>query len=303
MALKNCYGAFATKGYDLESYCATLDLAKATGQTAEVSKDVHFVLDTAVGVPSFPAPILHGGIVYVDAREFTTVAKDGSMQIKNMIEAPLRFDQACWEAIWAGNLIPPERIMTQMMYHVEVYSKWLSGAISQAYALDYMQQTQVMAACSLFVVGQYHNHIEGDVNTFRLQEMVARTLNIDINIYESITVDADNLFPRSLDEFIELLKNSNITPRLRDISSLSITQATGGSFWGVSQDRVLVSLAIEYPPAFYVIMSTCLTNTMFKKTRIGGVISKAKAGRTQETFLTAYQQIIARNTAPRQKRD
>lgn len=303
MALKSSYDAHPLKDYVLDSIRASIDIAKTMNQLIKVSNDVYFVVDTASDIPPFPAPIIHDDVAYVDAREFTTTDKNGNLKVRNPIEYQLRYEQACLELVWTNGLVPHERLMTQMSYHIEVFSKWVAGALTRTYALNPTQEMQVMAACSLYAVGQYYNNIEDEITTFRLQEMVAKKLNINIQMYEGITGATEYLFPRNIDEFVELLKESDITPRLRDISSMAIIQALGGSFWGVAQDKVLVALALEYPPALYTIMATCIANTSFKKTRVGSVIAYAKAGRAHEQFLLNYQQIIARNTAPKEKRD
>lgn len=303
MALKSSYDALSLKGYNLEAIRASLDIARTMGHTVKISNDVHFVTDAASDVTPFPAPIIHEDIVYVDAREFTSTDRNGNLKVRNPIEYQMRYEQACLELIWAKSIVPHERLMTQMSYHIEVFAKWLAGGLTRTYALNPTQEMQVMAACSLYAIGHYYNNAEDDITTFRLQEMVAKKMNINIQMYEGITGNTDFLFPRSIDEFVELLQKSDITPRLREISTLAIIQALGGSFWGVTQEKVLVSLALEYPPALYVMMATCIANTSFKKTRIGSVISYAKAGRSHEQFLMAYQQLIARNTAPKEKRD
>lgn len=303
MALKSSYDALSLRGYKLDEIRACIDIAKTMNQTVMVSKDVHFITDTATGVPPFPAPIVHEGVAYLDAREFTSTDRNGKLKVRNPIEYQLRYEQACLELIWANTLVPHERLMTQMSYHIEVFSKWLAGGLTRTYGLNPTQEMQIMAACSLYAVGQYYNHVEDEITTFRLQEVVAKRLNINIQMYEAITGETEYLFPRSVEEFVNLLKVSDISPRLRDVSSLAIIQALGGSFWGVTQEKVLVSLALEYPPALYTMMATCIANTSFKKTRIGSVIAYAKAGRSHEQFLLGYQQLIARNTAPKEKRD
>lgn len=302
MALSNIYNAFPFKGYALDKIKAELELAVAMKQTVDISDDVIYVTDNATGVTNFPAPIKHNGKVYVDAREFSSIGRDGNLQFKNHIEDKLRFELARWEKIWNDPTVSNERLMTRMVYHIEVFSKWVAGGLTRTYALGPLQETQVLAACTLYVVGQYYNNVSTDIDTFRLQEMVAKTLYIPIEVYENITPSVENLFPRDLDEFVELLKQSEISPRLRDISKTALVASLGGSFWGVSQDRVLVSTALEYPPALYVIMSACIANTMFKKTRIGSVMANSRNGRAHENFLIQYQQIMERHTSPRNKR-
>lgn len=300
MAITNAYTNTTVPGYNIVSITSDLALAKAAGHTQEMSPTIHYVTEKA-SVSAFPFPLYNeeDGIVYVDARPFSTLERDGSLKIRNVIENDLRLDLANLEYIWARNT--PEtngRLVQQFGYHTEVFAKWISTAISHTFALTPYQNNQVMACAGLFAIGNFQPDPKDDLDLMRTQELLGKRLRIPFAVFESVTGNTDFYFPANLGQFIELVKSVGIGPRVNDLSVTSLLQMLGGSFWGVSYDKPLLALSLEYPPAFLVMMKTCIDNTMYKKCRIGQVIDRSKAGNSHTQFTSSYQYLIGHNTAP-----
>lgn len=298
MSITNAYGNTTIPGYNVVAITADLALAKASGHTQEMSPIIHYVTEKA-SVSAFPFPLYNfdDGIVYVDARPFSTLDRDGSLKIRNVIEHQLRLDLANLEYIWARNeAVNNERMLQQFGYHTEVFSKWIAAAISHTFALTPYQNNQVMACAGLFAIGNFVTDPKDDLNLMRTQELLSKRLHIPFPVFETVTGNTDFYFPGNLQQFIELVKSVGIGPRVNDLSVTSLIQMLGGSFWGVSYDKPLLALSLEYPPAFMVMIKTCIDNTMYKKCRIGQVVDRSKAGSAHQTFSTAYNYLIAHNT-------
>lgn len=294
--ITNCYDSGAFKHYVLKTLGADLELAKAQNQTQQMSEDVHYLLPTS-SIASFPAPYLHGGIVYVDAREFSSQQRTGELKFLNPMENQLRFEMASFEKIWQDGAISKSNILSQFPYHVEIFSKWVSSTLQSLYALDPYQTISLQAISALFVVGQYINSVD-DQMALRLQEKMCRDLKISFSTFESVTTGTETLFPRNLEEFCEHIIASEISPRLIDISPASLRQALGGGFWGVSNERLVVNLALEYPPAFLALIKTCIENTSLKRSRIGSTVISNNYKNNHSSFLRSYQMLLGRYSAP-----
>jgi len=70
-------------------------------------------------------------------------------------------------------------------------------------------------------VGQFAGHISDPLQIRRFQERVAQELRLDVSMMETVSgYGEENIaFPRTLDEFIEMLKAADISARLNDVRS------------------------------------------------------------------------------------
>lgn len=297
MALENAYNGNILRSYDMNSFIANLELAKKTGNTRAMSDEINYVIETA-DVKPFPIPIVIGDDVFVDARTFTALDNTGALKIRNPIEHQIRLDEARWELVWKRNNGKHEALMAKMPSHHEIFCKWVSEAITHTYALAPYQSGQIKAICALFSIGQFYNSCEDDVKALRLQKLVADQLDITFELFESVTGHTDYLFPRNIEEFVETILAADISPRLKDISVLSINQLLGNSFYGISYDMYLSRSAIEYPPSLFVMIKACLDNNMFNRSRLGAVVKKSNMARKADRFEYTYNMILNQNTKP-----
>lgn len=297
MALYNAYSAHGLSSYDKEALRASLELAALAGQTIKMSTEIQYVLDTAQDVKPFPAPVRFGDQVYVDARTFAGLDRDGKLKIRNPIEHLLRLDQARWEIVWSKHDARQQVLMAQFPSHHEIFGKWVGDLLTHTYALTPYQSAQVQMLAGLYSVGQFINHIEDPLHVRRLQEQVSRELRFDKAMFESITSEGV-VFPRDLKEFVEQLHTSNVSSRLADVTPLSILQAAATGFPGISNDRQLCSLAVEYPPALLVIIHAALRNNVFNRTRLGQLVNKSNVAKNKLAFNSSFERVMNQNTAP-----
>lgn len=295
MALENAYAGNLFRNYNLESITAALELAEKLNQTIPQTSEVHYVVETA-DVKPFPLPIAVGDKVYVDARTFASLDRNNELKIRNTIEHSLRVEEARWELVWKRNGGKLGILMSQMPYHHELFSKWVEDAMTHTYALTPYQSGQIRAAAALFSVGQFYNNFDDEVKKMRLQQELARNIGFDMDMFESVTGNTEFLFPRNIEEFVEMIKLAEITPRLRDFDVLALQQMLGNSFFGISNERYLCMSAIEYPPSLFVMVKAALENNMFNRSRLSGVIKKSNVWKAKDKFLFAYNTIINQNT-------
>lgn len=297
MALENAYSGNPFNAIDLTRTKADLELARKLNQTVPQSDEVHYVVETA-DVKPFPLPIVIGDDVYVYAATFTTLDKTNELKIRNPVEHALRLDQARWELVWKRSNGKLAALMAQMPYHHEIFSKWVSDAITHTFALAPYQSGQIKALAALFSVGQFYNHVEDDVKALRLQQMLEQQLGLPAELFESVTGHTEYLFPRNIAEFVEMVQAADITPRVRDLSILYLQQMLNTSFFGVSYEKQLATSAIEYPPSLFVMIKACLDNNMFNRSRLGGIVKKSDTAKKRDKFEFTYNLLMNQNTKP-----
>lgn len=297
MALENAYTGNVFRSFDLNSLSASIELARKLNQTVAQSDEVHYVVETA-DVKSFPLPIVIGDDVYVDARTFTSLDRSNELKIRNPIEHALRLDQARWELVWKRNIGKLGSLMAQLPYHHEIYSKWVGDAITHAYALTPYQSGQIRAAAALFSVGQFYNNFDDEMKMLRLQQELSRQLGTPFEMFEAVSGHTEFLFPRNIEEFVEMVTTADITPRLKDFSVLAMQQLLNNSFFGISYEKQLCTSALEYPPSLFVMIKASLDNNMFNRSRIGGTVKKSDTAKKKDKFLFTYNLLLNQNTKP-----
>lgn len=300
MALDKAYDARTLKSLDLEAMRHNLELASLAGQTIKLSNEVQYVMETAQDVKPFPIPIKLADQVYVDARTFAGVDKNGELKIRNPVEHQLRLDQARWEIVWARHGAQQAVLMAQFPSHHEIFGKWIGDLLTNTYALTPYQSAQVQVLAGAFSVGQFAGHISDPLQVRRFQERVAQELRLDVGLMETVTgYGEENIaFPRTLDEFIEMLKAADISARLSDVRSETLSQAASKSFFGISNEDWLCRVALEYPPALLVMIAASLRNNMFNRTRIGALVRNSKAMKDKQRFLMNYDRLLNQYTGP-----
>lgn len=300
MAIDKAYDARTLKSLDLEAMRHNLELASMAGQTIKLSNEVQYVMETAQDVKPFPIPIKLADQVYVDARTFAGIDKNGELKIRNPVEHQLRLDQARWEIVWAKHNAQQAVLMAQFPSHHEIFGKWIGDLLSNTYALTPYQSAQVQLLAGSFSVGQFAGHISDPLQVRRFQDRVAQELRLDVGLMESVSgFGEENIaFPRTLEEFVEMLKAADISARLADVRVETISQAASKSFFGISNEDWLCRVALEYPPALLVMIAASLRNNMFNRTRIGALVRNSKAAKDKQRFLMTYERVLNQNSSP-----
>lgn len=300
MAIDKAYDARTLKSLDQEAMRYNLELATVAGQTIKLSNEVQYVMETAQDVKPFPIPLKIADQVYVDARTFAGLDRDGVLKIRNPVEHQLRLDQARWEIVWAKHDAQQAVLMAQFPSHHEIFGKWIGDLLSNTYALAPYQSAQVQMLAAAYSVGQFAGRVTDPLQIRRFQERIAQELRLDISIMETVTGYGDEniAFPVSLDEFIEMLHAADISARLVDVRVETISQAASKSFFGVSNEDWLCRLALEYPPALLVMIAASLRNNMFNRTRIGGLVRNSKVMKDKQRFLMNYERLLNQYAGP-----
>lgn len=298
MALENAYQSQFLLSVDTAGLAADLEIARSVNQTEAVSDEVHILLTTS-DIKPFPLPVIVDDIVYIDGRRFSTVDATGKLKIKDPIEANMRVDLARWYLAWQRSAGNHARILTQMPDFYLLYTKWVADNLAHVNSLSPYQCDQLRALTALFAVGQFFNNFKTDVEMWRMQEVVARELNINIEVFESVTGHTEFLFPRNIDEFVEMVNRSGISARLdeKSFSRVTLIQLLSNSVYGFQDNTQLCTSAIEFPPSFLAMVKVAVGNNMLNRSKVGAVV-KDVLGRRVNVFADTYDRVLGQFTKP-----
>ena len=292
MAIPNSYAGRLTSKF--KTSAVLLEIKKATVLTPPHGYNEHILLVTEnmSDVQSFVHPLLdeQTGRVYIDARPYTLLERDGTLRIRNEADYELNIMRAKMELIW--NVASRAEISAALEFSNEVFVRWLSELISFKYKLQPQQTSDLIAVCALYNVGQYHAGAIDDRDVNKYVQKIAMTYHLDANrvfsIYDQVGTPGD------LEGFVSAIHDMKISPRLEDLNALTISHAIGGSWFISVWSADIVSLALEYPPAFSTLVFMAMKYKMFKRSAIGERVERMNRRGNWEDFSRSIQSLFDR---------
>lgn len=292
MAIRNSYAGRLTS--KLKTSTILLEIKKATVLTPPHGYNDHILLVTEnmTDVPSFVHPLLdeQTGRVYIDARPYTLIDRDGSFRVRNEADYELNVIRAKMELIWAT--ASRTEVSSALDFSNEVFVRWLSELICFKYKLNPSQQSDLVGICALYVVGQYLTEQPDERDVMRYVQAISSKYHIDstrlFSMHDQVGMPAD------LDSFIDAVHKLNISPRLTDLNALTLAHAIGGSWFISVWAMDIVSLALEYPPAFASLVFMAMKYKMFKRSAIGERVDRMNRRSNWEDFSRGIQSLFDR---------
>lgn len=292
MAIRNSYAGRLTSKFKTSGIL--LEIKKATVLTPPHGYNDHILLVTEnmSEVPPFVHPLLdeQTGRVYIDARPYTLIERDGTLRVRNEADYDLNVMRAKMELIWKN--ASRTEIMSALEFPNEVFVRWLSELIAFKYKLNPGQQSDLISVCALYVVGQYLIETPEDRDLNRYVQNISNHYHLDAtrlySIYDQVGMPVD------LESFISALHSLNISPRLNDLNALTLVHAIGGSWFISVWSMDIVSLALEYPPAFATLVFMAMKYKMFKRSSIGERVDRMNRRGNWEDFSRGIQSLFDR---------
>lgn len=292
MSLSNAYDAKIIKGYPINAL--TLSIEKATllkpiePNTLGI---INITEDHDVNPFVYPIFDKEKGMLYVDARPYSSVQRDGTLKIRNTLDESVYNLLAVLERSWVLS-DRPDAAARAFNVSSEVMVRWLSGTISHRYGLNPQQRSKVMSLTGMFSIGQFYNNIEDSLTVSRHLQSISRKYPVNETDLNEVAAQLDNNFPRDVDEYVAALGKIELGTRLSDFSTKSLYALLGGAWWGNVNNSILSAVALEYPPAMAALVQTAIQNTMLKRTGIGTTVYDMKSGSVFDTHLRAVAMFI-----------
>lgn len=285
MAITTAFESKILKGFSKEKIFSELEKDELKGSLVSITEEIKFVTEDCSASP-FQYPLIspEGDKVYVDARSFTSVDRNGELKIRNSLDEQLNILLAQLELAWVKNDRADMAYRT-FSTSTQVMVRWLTDAISHNYGLSPYQKSKLMALVAMYGVGQFYNNVEDESTIQRHLQTISRNYPITIDMIQEVAVSVENKFPRDIDEFMEALMLLDLGPRLANFNAKSLYTAINGSWWHNTNSNILVALALEYPPAMGALTKFAFENSMYKRCKIGQVVDTMKRGSVGPDFV------------------
>lgn len=292
MSLYNAYDSKIIKGFQTSPIVLAIEKASLTDKTYQPEKSINYVTE-AQDVPPFPYPIYDqsSGQVYVDARPYSSLERDGEIKIRNTLDEQLNLLLAKLEIAWTS-CERPDSAQRAMAVSSEVFVRWISNIISHRFGLAQYQKMRLTALCALFSVGQFYNNIDDPLSIERHLQSISRNYPVPYETVREVVDGIDVPFPRDVDEFVDAIARFDFGPRMRGFNTKSLYTILNGSWWANSNASTFVAVALEYPPAMAALVKMAIENSMFKRTQIGSVIYDMNRGSTFDNHVRALSLFI-----------
>ena len=298
MAIKNSFDSKINKLINFNNLQMQIRKAHLGGRLLELSPSVKIIteLDTEVGPFIHPMYDAEKDLVFVDMRPYTSVKQGGGLNIRNQLDYELNVTRANLELAWCRSNTRDD-LFNAFTYSGDIFIRWLSDLIAYRHGLQAIQKVKVIALCAMYNIGLYYNNVTDPVIANRYFLNIANSypaVSIDTarEVYERI----GNVFPRDIDEFVDALKMLEISTRLNDLSSVTLYNMLGGSWFINAGTTEILALALEYPPAFTTLVHMSIDNNVYKRTSIGTTVANFNKNNAHALFERGLGLTIRRYT-------
>ncbi|MGL5220095.1 MAG: hypothetical protein ACRC8G_11620, partial [Plesiomonas shigelloides] len=148
------------------------------------------------------------------------------------------------------------------------------------------------ALVALFNIGQYYNNITEPALITRYYRLISQTFYIPMEDVEQVASSITQTFPRDLSEFVEAVREANISTRLNDLNEVTILNTLSRAWFFTANPGPVIGLAVEYPPAFCALVSMATKYRLFKKTGIGAVVEQNTRRDSHNNHIRAINVLI-----------
>lgn len=221
--------------------------------------------------------------------------RDFEAAVKNKSEYALVKHRAALETRWANG--DQERLLSQLKFAGSVFANWICQALNHTYSLDKADQLRVITLAIYY----YHllfvdrAKLEGHAFEAAVIHSINATKLPAKEIYELL----DDMPPiTSIYDFCEMIKDRLQNLRLRDFNLMLLLEAVKHSWYG-NNAKELIAVALEYPPAWIVVVYAALTERTYKSSMIYKLIeAQAKRTRDVDEFLGNFVDLVAALVIP-----
>lgn len=293
MALQDSYDSLITSGINTAAIILSIKKSALLTPLQSVGDHILLVTEAQTDIPLFIHPIYdrEKQIVYLDARGYTSIERNGELKIRSEYDYQLAIMRAKLELAW--QLADRTDVYTAFELPNQIATRWISETISHRFGLTPIQQVKVITVTAMFVIGQYFNTIEDSLSVNRYLQMIARNFMLDATLVVQVAEELEQNFPRDIDEYIGALQRLDISPRLKEFNRLVFFNMLSGSWFMNANHLQIVSLAVEYPPAFASLVYMATQYSVYKRSGIGQRVDKANRHNAHANYVRQLNQLTA----------
>lgn len=182
-------------------------------------------------------------------------------------------------------------------YPMAVYVNWITNALDNRLHLDAeaYRKAKVITAIffeSLFLDLTVPRKISDD-EAMDLALYISRISFIPTDFVVD-TVREVGSYIKDVKEFIEVLKEHGGSLRFKQINVGVFYTALLGSWFGTFLHREVVGVAVEYPPTFFAMVWSSITETTYRDTPIGKLVNKLNKDDVHRIFMAEISDLLTR---------
>lgn len=167
-----------------------------------------------------------------------------------------------------------------------VFIRLLSESLVRRLNLSPLDQQGIVVATGLLYFANFHDFSKGPMTKDDLERVavaVARATRLSPQTVVNL-LDADVPQVTNLDDFCEALRYIVKSPRLEKIDAAFIVTLMGGMWFG-GQARLIMAVALEYPPVWLGLIYQALTDRSFHNAGLTKMVETENRGNAGAQFI------------------
>lgn len=208
---------------------------------------------------------------------------DGSLRLPTEGPAHLNILRAQLEQYW--NTYGAGEVLFFGDLPMVVFARWLAGILKVRCNLDEMNIAHVQAICAFYYCCLHYTDGQFSKQHY---EAYGRRINRLLGLpYEKIMGWLNQLeFMSCLQDLTNALSAFVDNPSMRVVNPSFIYNVTMGSWFGSADSRALISVSLEFPPAFIAMVIAAGESSQYRKSVIGQAVEKEKSRWRYSAYVT-----------------
>lgn len=236
-------------------------------------------------------PSLSDADIVIDGRSFLRV-KDQTPLKEDTYR--LYVNYATMVNRWAAEPVDfPRRLVNTSDYHIRMFATWLTGEVGRRLSLDPIQLAKLRTIFTIHYI-QMTTDVLKDTRSKDAQMQIvtkaSRTIPRSSPLLAFEMLGEDIPYLSNISDTLEWAKRILDTPRTDMLNVGFIYSLVSMSTFPAL--REMITVALEYPPAFIILLHNALTERGINKTQLGKVMVANKDRTTEMQFLRMVNTII-----------
>lgn len=195
---------------------------------------------------------------------------------------------------WENN---PSTFSSMGNFGVICFGFWVGNIISNTEGLSLVDRNRLIVA-SMFWGWTQKNIIDRkpEESLSASEEESAVTVisgNVGIERGEIMTIVRTLGHITDIYSFITAIKKLQIN-RIKNMASGTLITIVGNSWFGFTDNKHMLAIALEYPPYFYAIVYEAIVNPrLYKRTNIAGIVENQRNNHTLRSFKASFKDLVS----------
>ncbi len=267
---------------------------------------------SALKIPFFSNPMLvtkvrghdfsNEEFLAMDYRSFTIPTGPDSCALSNTkIRSRGEYDLAFFRHIlsldWITNGASSQK--TNFKFAGFIFSRWITQILTQRFNLYFDEALIVQIITSFYYQSLFEpesTFTEQDKQKFAIHTIKTTKARPDMvfKIFDKITE------MRGIEDYCKNIFTILENIKLKDLTAPLLITITGNSWFGINSKEIL-SIALEYPPTFIVLVYTAAISKSYSRTILGDLVHKQSKAADAKEFTQNFESLIhsfSETTAP-----